>query len=61
MLVPVGSATLAVTRRPLQGLVEIVGSADDLERGRQLLRRNLDASLKRTARLIAGRARTRSA
>jgi prevent-host-death family protein len=60
MLVPVGSAT-AVPRRPLQGLVEIVGSDDDFERGRQLLRRDLDASLKQTARLIAGRVRKRPA
>jgi len=31
MLVPAGAATLAVKRRPLQGLVEIVGKERDLE------------------------------
>jgi prevent-host-death family protein len=61
MLVPAGSATPPVARRPLQGLVEIIGSEDDFERGRHQLRRDLDASLRRTARLIAGRARPRSA
>jgi len=50
---------LTVERRPLQGLVEIVGSEDDLKRSQHGLQRDLDASLKRTARLIEGRARKR--
>jgi antitoxin (DNA-binding transcriptional repressor) of toxin-antitoxin stability system len=59
MLVPVGAAALAVTRRPLRGLVEIVGSERDLVRGQHRLRRIVDASLERTARFIAGRVRKR--
>jgi len=61
MLVPAGAATLAVKRRPLQGLVEIVGGERDLERSQQQLRRDVDASLQRTARLVTGRARKRPA
>lgn len=56
MLVPAGAATLAVKRRPLQGLVQIVGGERDLERDQHELRRDVDASLERTARLITGRA-----
>jgi hypothetical protein len=41
--------------------VEIVDSEGTFEDGQQQLRRDLDASLKRTARLIAGRARKRPA
>lgn len=60
MLVPAGAATTAVTRRPLQGLVEIVGNERDLERSRNQVRRELDASLERTVRLIAEQPRKRS-
>ena len=60
MLVPAGAATLAVKRRPLQGLVEIVGTERDLDRSQQRLRRDLDTSLERTARLIEGRPRKRA-
>jgi len=60
MLVPAAAATLAVSRRPLQGLVEIVGTERDLVRGQVRLRRDLAASLERTTRFIAGRARKRA-
>lgn len=60
MLVPAGAATLAVKRRPLQGLVEIVGGAHDLERSQRQLRHDVQRSLERTAGLIAGRPRKRA-
>jgi prevent-host-death family protein len=58
-LVPAGAATLAVKRRPLQGLVQIVGSERDLERSQQQVRRSVHVSLERTARLVAGHRRKR--
>ena len=60
MLVPAGAVTLAVERRPLRGLVEIVGGESDLEGGQQQLRCDIHSSLERTARLIAGRSGKRS-
>ncbi|MEK6608793.1 MAG: type II toxin-antitoxin system Phd/YefM family antitoxin [Myxococcota bacterium] len=48
------------TRRPLVGLVTLVGSADALDREGTRLRGELEASLDRTARSIEeARARTR--
>jgi prevent-host-death family protein len=61
MLVPAGSLAQMVKRRPLQGLVEIVGSDEDVERAQRQLRGDIEASLDRTARLILGRARKRRA
>ena len=53
MLVPAGTPAQRTARRSLAGLVEIVGSEDDFERGQQELRGTIEASLKRTAGLIA--------
>ncbi len=53
MLVPAGTLAQRVARRPLKGLVEIVGSGGDLERGQQQLRGAIEESLKRTGDLIA--------
>ncbi len=53
MLVPAGTPAQRVVRRPLKGLVEIVGSEEDLEHGQQQLRGAIEESLKRTAGLIA--------
>jgi len=49
MLVPAVSQALDLERRPLKGLIEIVGAIEDLEGGQRQLRRNVDASLTRTA------------
>jgi hypothetical protein len=47
-------ASDAITRRPLQGLIQIVGSWQDVERAQEDVRRELEACLVRTARLIKG-------
>ena len=49
-----------IVRRPLQGLVEIVGKGEHVRRAQQEIRGEIEASLDRTARLIAGRLRTGS-
>jgi prevent-host-death family protein len=54
VLAPASGAAISVRRRPLQGLVEIVGSWSDVERAQKVLRRRIEVSLDRTARLIAG-------
>ena len=59
MLVPVGSHASGLDRRPLKGLVEIVGPEEDIAAGRRQLRRQVEASLARTARLIARPVRKR--
>jgi prevent-host-death family protein len=61
MLVPAGTPAKGVARRPLSGLVEIVGSEDDLEHGQNELRGALEASLKRTAGLIGRGSKARRA
>lgn len=43
-----------VERRPLVGLVEILGSSSDLGPAQEAIQREIDASLDRTARLISG-------
>jgi hypothetical protein len=50
-LVPVGSAA-PVAHLPLKGLAEIVGGGEEMERGWQELRRDIAASLERTARVL---------
>lgn len=55
MLVSAGAEHERTTRRPLGGLAEILGSWDDLIRAEDDIRRDVDASLERTARLIDGR------
>jgi len=54
ILSPPAMASDAIARRPLQGLVQIVGSWQDVERAREDIRREIEASLVRTARLIKG-------
>ena len=54
ILAPAAMAADAVARRPLQGLVQIVGSWDEVKQTRRAIRREIEASLERTARLIAG-------
>jgi len=49
VLAPPGSVTTPTRRRPLRGLMKIVGTPDDLERGRAELRRDIEHSLERTA------------
>jgi prevent-host-death family protein len=44
---------------PLRGLLRIVGSWEDMERAQHDIRRDLDAGLDRTARLLVARARKR--
>ena len=61
MLVPAGTPAQGVARRPLAGLVEIVGSDDDFEHGQQELRGVIEASLKRTSGLIARGSKARRA
>ena len=61
MLVPAGTPAQGVARRPLAGLVEIVGSGDDFEHGQQGLRGAIEASLNRTAGLIARGSKARRA
>jgi len=61
MLVPAGTPARGVTRRPLPGLVEIVGSEDDFERGGKKLRGVIEASLRRTAGLIGRGSKVRRA
>ena len=55
ILAPAAAARDTVVRRPLQGLVEVVGTWKDVERAQGDIRRDIAASLDRTARLIAGR------
>jgi prevent-host-death family protein len=52
VLVPPSAAASPVQRRPLQGLMTIVGTSDDLDRGRAGLRREIERSLERTGRLL---------
>jgi prevent-host-death family protein len=61
MLVPAGSLAQVAKRRPLQGLIEIVGSDEDLERSQRQLRADIEVSLDRTARHILGPTRKRRA
>jgi len=55
ILAPAAAARDTVVRRPLQGLVEIVGAWKDIARAQLDIRREIAASLDRTARLIAGK------
>ena len=59
MLVPAASQALDLERRPLKGLIEIVGTVEDLQAGQRQLRRDVDASLTRTARLVVRPVRKR--
>jgi prevent-host-death family protein len=59
MLVPASTRSMLIARRPLKGLVEIVGSDEDLAHGQRLLRRDIETSLQRTARLISDPPRAR--
>jgi prevent-host-death family protein len=59
MLVPASTRSMLIARRPLKGLVEIVGSDEDLAHGQRLLRRDIETSLQRTARLISHPPRAR--
>src|SRR5262245_43224705 len=61
VLVAPGVAERRLERRSLIGLVEVVGTPDDLDRGRAELRREIDVSLERTARMLTedGRRRRR--
>jgi len=52
VLVPPSTAATPIQRRPLQGLMTLVGTADDLERERAGLRREIKRSLERTSRLL---------
>ncbi|TMB18631.1 MAG: type II toxin-antitoxin system Phd/YefM family antitoxin [Deltaproteobacteria bacterium] len=55
ILAAAAGARDAVVRRPLEGLVEIVGAWKDVERAQEEIRNEIAASLDRTARLIAGK------
>ena len=55
VLAPAAAARDTVARRPLQGLVEIIGRWKDVEQAREDIRKEIEASLDRTARLIAGK------
>lgn len=59
VLAPPESVAAPVRRRPLQGLMKIVGTPDDLERGRAELRRDIERSLARTAVTLVESARSR--
>jgi len=52
ILMPPSAAAPPIQRRPLQGLMTIVGTSDDFERERAGLRREIERSLERTGRLI---------
>ncbi len=56
MLAAAGVARGAIARKPLQGLIEILDSWEDVERTQADIRANLGESLDRTARLISGKA-----
>jgi len=45
ILAPAAMAADAVARRPLQGLVQIVGSWDEVKQTRRAIRRDIEASL----------------
>jgi prevent-host-death family protein len=58
VLVPATSAASALPRRrPLRGLLELVGAPDDLERTQEDIRRLLAESLDRSARQVVRRQR----
>jgi prevent-host-death family protein len=61
MLVPASTQSILIARRPLRGLVEIVGSDEELAHGQRLLRQDIETSLQRTARLISDPPRARRA
>jgi prevent-host-death family protein len=53
VLVPPGHAR-AVVRRPLQGLVEVIGGPAALHAAEEEIRRQVKESLQRTAQLVVG-------
>lgn len=55
VLAPAAGPEVRVERRPLTGLVEILGSSIDLGPAQEAIRREIDTSLDRTARLISGK------
>jgi len=55
ILAPATGVGHTPVRRPLQGLVEIVGTWEDVERARDEIRQEIERSLDRTARIIAGK------
>lgn len=57
VLAPPSAVTAPIQRRPLQGLMKIVGTPGHLERGRTELRREVEHSLERTARMLVAPAR----
>jgi len=59
VLAPPGAVTTPIPRRPLRGLMKIVGTTDDLEQGRAELRREIERSLERTAVTLVEPARAR--
>ena len=59
MLVPASTRSMLIARQSLKGLVEIVGSDEELAHGQRLLRRDIERSLQRTAGLISDPPRAR--
>jgi hypothetical protein len=57
MLAAPDVALAGVRRRPLRGLLEVVGSQEDLDKAQREIRGEIEASLERTAALIGGPSR----